>query len=201
MCIAYSQAWWWECHGLRLHECCRCWRVIFHWRKHELQHVLWNTAAEHYPLPPHVPAWQWPQTPPRRPLLYWKPYSVFPKALAILESHHQIASCHIKDTRGGNLTPLPRCSRCILQPLPTGQYTMLNVKTVLFEAIQFRISSQFSFIWPIDRTLSGATTPGHSGPGKRWQWRGTPYSLKLQQYWSLTRLFRVILRTLVMRGV
>ncbi len=21
----YSQAWWWECHGLGLHECCRHW--------------------------------------------------------------------------------------------------------------------------------------------------------------------------------
>ena len=68
MCHAYSQAWWWKCHGLRLHECCRCWRVIFHWGKHELQDVLWNTAAEHDPLPPEnglqgsVPAWQWPQT-------------------------------------------------------------------------------------------------------------------------------------------
>ena len=47
---------------------CRCWRVIFHWGKHELQHVLWNTAAEHDPLPPEtgsrgsVPAWQWPRT-------------------------------------------------------------------------------------------------------------------------------------------
>ena len=36
-------------------------------------------------------------------------------------------------------------------------------KTVLFQTIQFRISTQFSFIWPIDRTLSGATTLGHSG--------------------------------------
>ena len=33
----------------------------------------------------------------------------------------------------------------------------LNIKTVLFEAIQFSISTQFSFIWPIDKTLSGAT--------------------------------------------
>ncbi len=23
VCLAYSQAWWWECHGLGLHECCR----------------------------------------------------------------------------------------------------------------------------------------------------------------------------------
>ena len=39
----------------------------------------------------------------------------------------------------------------------------LNVKTVLL--IQFRINTQFSSIWPIDRTLSGATTPGQSKPG------------------------------------
>ena len=44
------------------------WRVTFHWGKHELQHVLWNTAAEYDPLPPEtgsqgsVPAWQWLQT-------------------------------------------------------------------------------------------------------------------------------------------
>ena len=33
---------------------------------------------------------------------------------------------------GGGLTPLQRSSRCILQPQSTGQYTELNVKTVLF---------------------------------------------------------------------
>ena len=38
-------------------------------------------------------------------------------------------------------------------------------KTVLFQTIQFSISTQFSSIWPIDRTLSGATTPGQSEPG------------------------------------
>ena len=65
MCHAYNQAWWWECHGL--HECCRYWRVTFNWGKHELQHVLWNTAAEHDLLPPEnglqgsVQAWQGPQ--------------------------------------------------------------------------------------------------------------------------------------------
>ena len=41
----------------------------------------------------------------------------------------------------------------------------LHVKTVLLETIQFIISTQFSSIWPIDRTLSGAATPGQSGPG------------------------------------
>ena len=34
---------------------------------------------------------------------------------------------------------------------------------MLFQTIQF--STQFSSIWPIDRTLSGATTLGQSGPG------------------------------------
>ena len=38
-------------------------------------------------------------------------------------------------------------------------------KTVLFQTIQFSISTQFSFIWHIDRTLSGAKTQGQSGPG------------------------------------
>ena len=36
---------------------------------------------------------------------------------------------------------------------------------VLVEIIQFRMSMQFSSIWPIDRVISGATTPGQSGPG------------------------------------
>ena len=66
-------------------------------------------------------------------------------------------------------------------------YTQLNEKTVLFQTIQFNLSTQFkhtfkwwkskfqiihfrvitqfSSIWPIERNLSGATTPGHSGPG------------------------------------
>ena len=38
-------------------------------------------------------------------------------------------------------------------------------KTVLFLAIQFSISKHFSSIWPIDQTLSGATTLAQSGPG------------------------------------
>ena len=33
------------------------------------------------------------------------------------------------------------------------------LKSVLFQTIQFSISTQFSSIWPIDRTLSGATIP------------------------------------------
>ena len=44
-------------------------------------------------------------------------------------------------------------------------------KTVLFQTIQFRISTQFSSILPLYMTLSGATTPGQSGPesdGNKW---------------------------------
>ena len=41
----------------------------------------------------------------------------------------------------------------------------LYIWTVLIQSIQFSISTQFSSIWPIHRTLSGATTPGQSGPG------------------------------------
>ena len=38
-------------------------------------------------------------------------------------------------------------------------------KTVLFQVIQFSISTQFSSIWHIATTLSGATTPAQSAPG------------------------------------
>ncbi len=31
VCLAYSQAWWWECHDLGLHECCRHWGATVHW--------------------------------------------------------------------------------------------------------------------------------------------------------------------------
>ena len=38
-------------------------------------------------------------------------------------------------------------------------------KTVLFQTVQFCISTQFSSIWPIGETLSGAAPLGQSGPG------------------------------------
>ena len=49
-----------------------------------------------------------------------KRYSSFPKAPALLEPHHQIVLCHIKDTQRRSLTPLQGYSQCILQPQPTG---------------------------------------------------------------------------------
>ena len=36
---------------------------------------------------------------------------------------------------------------------------------VLFQAIQFSISTKISSIWLIERTLSGASIPDKSGPG------------------------------------
>ena len=42
----------------------------------------------------------------------------------------------------------------------------LNIKAILFQALQFSISTQFISIWPIDRTLSGATISSKSGPGR-----------------------------------
>ena len=41
----------------------------------------------------------------------------------------------------------------------------LNVKTLLFQTIQFRISTLFSSICPIDKTLSSATSPDQSELG------------------------------------
>ncbi len=30
-CLAYIQAWWWECHGLGLHECCQPGACLVFW--------------------------------------------------------------------------------------------------------------------------------------------------------------------------
>ena len=44
------------------------------------------------------------------------------------------------------------------------QVRSLNIKRVLFQVIQFSMSTHYSTIWPIDWILSGATTPDQSGP-------------------------------------
>ena len=56
-------------------------------------------------------------------------------------------------------------------------------KTVLFQPIQFSISTEFSSIQPIDRTLSGATTLGQSGPGSD----GNEVLLQIPKSSSITR--------------
>ena len=58
-----------------------------------------------------------------------------------------------------------------------------------------------SSIWPIDRILSGATTPGQSGLGRNGNERVPHIPQALQRYWSLTiGLFSVISRTSVAGG-
>ena len=76
--------------------------------------------------------------------------------------------------------------------------------SVLSQKIQFSISTLFSSILPIDRTLSGATTPGKNGPANDGN-EGRPgghgnkvYLHFPHHYWSLTiRLFSAIPRTLI----
>ena len=60
--------------------------------------------------------------------------------------------------------------------------SFLFVYTVLFQTIQFSISTQFSSIWSIDRTLSGATTLGQIGPGSN----GNDGALRIPQSSSIT---------------
>ena len=73
----------------------------------------------------------------------------------------------------------------------------LFIQTVLFQIIQFDINTQFSSIWPIDRTLSGATIPSQCGPGSD----DNEGVLHIPQISSITGTtpseFRVISRTLV----
>ena len=56
-------------------------------------------------------------------------------------------------------------------------------KTVLFQAIQLSICTQFSSICSIDRTLSGATIPGQGGPGSN----GFEVVLRISQSSSIAR--------------
>ena len=54
---------------------------------------------------------------------------------------------------------------------------------IVFQTIQYRISTQFSSIWPIDWTLTGDTTPGQIGPGSD----GINHVLHIPQSSSFTR--------------
>ena len=59
---------------------------------------------------------------------------------------------------------------------------ILNFKKVLFQTIQFSISTQFSSTWAIDWALSGATTLGQSGP----EGDGDEWVLRISQSPSIT---------------
>ena len=52
-----------------------------------------------------------------------------------------------------------------MQKIQLSGSTVSMSKTVLIQQIQFSISMQFSSIWLIDKTLSGATTPSKSETG------------------------------------
>ena len=71
-----------------------------------------------------------------------KRYSASPKAQALLKPHHQIVLCHILDTCWGSLTPLQKCSQCILQPQLTGPDDVLDCDLVVNE---FDLQSRFAF--------------------------------------------------------
>ena len=58
----------------------------------------------------------------------------------------------------------------------------MNVKTVLFQTIQLSINKQFRSIWPIHRTISGATTPSQGGSGSD----GNEEALSIPQISSIT---------------
>ena len=57
-----------------------------------------------------------------------------------------------------------------------------NIKAFLFQTIQLSIRTLFSSIWPRDRTLSGASTPGQIGPCSD----GNEQLLRISQSSSIT---------------
>ena len=61
-------------------------------------------------------------------------------------------------------------------------YTVSMSKTLPFQTVQFSRSTQFTSIWPIDRTLSDATTASKSGTGSD----GNEEVLYILQSFSIT---------------
>ena len=66
-----------------------------------------------------------------------KGYSTSPKASALLKPHNHIVLCHIQDTRKGSYSSAEKQS--VYSTGPSTEQTELNVKTVLFQIIQFSI--------------------------------------------------------------
>ena len=66
----------------------------------------------------------------------------------------------------------------------------LHIKTVCFQAILFRRRTKYSYIWPIDNTLSGVSIKGPELTWEWWQWRSTPHSPKVHHY--INDVFRCI---------
>ena len=73
-----------------------------------------------------------------------KEYSAFPKAPALLEPHHQIVSCHIQDTLyGGGSYPSAEVQSVYSTAPADWAIHRFKCQTVLFQIIQFSISTQF----------------------------------------------------------
>ena len=88
----------------------------------------------------------------------------------------------------------------LFQTIQFSVSTVSMTKTVLFQTIQFSISTQFSSIWPIDRTLQVLSLWTRVDLGTM-AMKDTPHSPKLQHYWKFTiRFFNVIFSTLVAGG-
>ena len=98
-------------------------------------------------------------------------------------------SCFFSSQRNGSCTwsiCADVCTGVSANFLPNFHYTLHTVlmsKTVLFQAILFSISTQFTSIWPLDRTLPAATTPSQGGPGSN----GNEGVLRIHQSSSITR--------------
>ena len=70
-------------------------------------------------------------------------------------------------------------------------------KTILFQTIHFSISAQFSSIWTIDKTLSGATTLGQSGPESEGNKGYSTFPKALALLEPQHKIISVISRTLI----
>ena len=97
-----------------------------------------------------------------------KVYSAF-KAQALLKASYQIVLCYIQDSLWASY---PSTEKQLVYLTPPADWAIefsvskvSMIKTVQYQTIQFSTSTQFSSIWPIDRTFSGATTLGQSGIG------------------------------------
>ena len=85
-----------------------------------------------------------------------KGYSVFPKAPALLELHHQIVSCHIQDTRWRSFTHLRRSSRCIFYRPSRLAYFRLYI-CVKSGRVTFRKGGFDSSLWWLPHSVQWST--------------------------------------------
>ena len=72
-------------------------------------------------------------------------YSAFSR-FSGLKPPHQMVFCHMQDTRGGGPTPLQICSRCILQPQPSGLKDFYEVIYIYIYINMYIYISKFLWI-------------------------------------------------------